>query len=116
FAADRLSSHEEAARGGSRRPGAARQVGLLLVEARRRGEARGRRRPERSVLLMATTAEELREEVRRRYAESARGVTEGWSCCGSGSCCSADFGEALYDAQQPSELPGPRPTRSTSSS
>jgi len=31
----------------------------------------------RSVLLMATTADELREEVRRRYAESARAVTEG---------------------------------------
>ena len=26
---------------------------------------------------MATTADELREEVRRRYAESARAVTEG---------------------------------------
>jgi len=54
---------------------------------------------------MATTAEELREEVRRRYAESARGVTEGSSCCGSGSSCSAEFGEALYDAEQRSELP-----------
>jgi hypothetical protein len=39
------------------------------------------------VLLMATTADELREEVRRRYAESARAVTEGnpGDCgCGSG--------------------------------
>ena len=26
---------------------------------------------------MATTADELREEVRRRYAESARAVSEG---------------------------------------
>jgi len=66
------------------------------------------------VLLMATTAEELREEVRRRYAESARAVTEGTSgdCgCGSGSCCAAGeddpnkFGEALYDAAQRGELP-----------
>jgi SAM-dependent methyltransferase len=66
------------------------------------------------VLLMATTADELREEVRRRYAESARAVTEGRSgdCgCGSGSCCTdaeADatmFGEALYDAEQRGELP-----------
>ena len=63
---------------------------------------------------MATTAEELREEVRRRYAESARAVTEGKTgdCgCGSGSCCAdaeADasmFGEALYDAEQRGELP-----------
>ena len=63
---------------------------------------------------MATTADELREEVRRRYAESARAVTGGNSgdCgCGSGSC-SADgesaaskFGEALYDAEQRGELP-----------
>jgi arsenite methyltransferase len=66
------------------------------------------------MLLMATTtAEELREEVRRRYAESARAVTEGTGgCgCGSGSCCadqesdSAKFGEALYDAEQRGELP-----------
>ena len=63
---------------------------------------------------MSTTADELREEVRARYAESARAVTEGRSgdCgCGSGSCC-ADaesdaslFGEALYDAEQRGELP-----------
>jgi arsenite methyltransferase len=65
------------------------------------------------VLLMATTADELREEVRRRYAESARAVTEGTTgCgCGSGSCCAngesdaAKFGEALYDAEQRAELP-----------
>jgi arsenite methyltransferase len=70
------------------------------------------------VLLMATTtttnsADELREEVRRRYAESARAVTEGSEgCgCGSGSCCadgatdSAGFGEVLYDAEQRGELP-----------
>jgi arsenite methyltransferase len=62
---------------------------------------------------MATTADELREEVRRRYAESARAVTEGTEgCgCGSGSCCSdgasdaSNFGEALYDAEQRGELP-----------
>jgi arsenite methyltransferase len=66
------------------------------------------------VLLMATTADELREEVRRRYAESASAVTEGRSgdCgCGSGACCAdadADatmFGDALYDAEQRGELP-----------
>jgi SAM-dependent methyltransferase len=65
------------------------------------------------VLLMATTADELRAEVRRRYAESALRVTgESDGCgCGSGSCCvdaesdAAKFGEALYDADQRSELP-----------
>jgi SAM-dependent methyltransferase len=63
---------------------------------------------------MATSADELREEVRERYAESARAVTEGRTgdCgCGSGSCCSDSesdaslFGEALYDAEQRGELP-----------
>jgi len=64
------------------------------------------------VLLMATTADELREEVRRRYAESARAVTEGsGASCGGGDCCaddesdSARFGEALYDADQRGALP-----------
>jgi arsenite methyltransferase len=64
------------------------------------------------VLLMTTTADELREEVRRRYAESALAVTEGsGGCgCGSGSCCAdggdaALFGQALYDAEQRGELP-----------
>jgi len=65
------------------------------------------------VLLMTTTADELREEVRRRYAQSARAVTEGSrGCgCGSGACCAdgesdaSRFGEALYDAEQRGELP-----------
>jgi arsenite methyltransferase len=65
------------------------------------------------VLLMSTTADELREEVRRRYAESALRVTgESEGCgCGSGSCCvdgendAAKFGEALYDAEQRGALP-----------
>jgi arsenite methyltransferase len=61
-------------------------------------------------------AEELREEVRRRYAESALAVRdESVGCgCGSGACCddssatavsSEKFGEVLYDAEQRSELP-----------
>ena len=59
---------------------------------------------------MGTTADELREEVRRRYAESARAVSDGTGeCgCGSGSCCGGDaanFGEAGYDAEQRGELP-----------
>jgi SAM-dependent methyltransferase len=60
---------------------------------------------------MSTTADELRERVRERYAESARAVAErsGGSGCGS-SCCdgesdSAAFGEALYNAEQRGELP-----------
>ena len=60
---------------------------------------------------MSTTSDELREEVRRRYAESARAVSEGSTAgCGGGSCCdgesdAAGFGEALYDAEQRGELP-----------
>jgi len=59
---------------------------------------------------MTQTAAELRDEVRRRYAESARAVSAGGSC-GGGSCCAggeADtpaFGEALYDAAQREEVP-----------
>jgi arsenite methyltransferase len=62
------------------------------------------------VLLMTSTAHELREEVRRRYADSARAVVDG-SGCGSGSCCAdgesdaTKFGEALYDAEQRGDLP-----------
>ncbi len=56
-----------------------------------------------------TTAEELREEVRRRYAESARAVSEQAGGCGSGSCCDEPDGRASYgevlDADQRSELP-----------
>jgi arsenite methyltransferase len=61
---------------------------------------------------MATTADELREQVRRRYAKSALAITgaRGDCGCGSGSCCAEDdeaaaFGEALYDAEQRGELP-----------
>ena len=62
---------------------------------------------------MTTTADDVRDEVRRRYAESARAVLEGTDgCgCGSGACCSeaeADrdrFGEALYADEQRGELP-----------
>jgi arsenite methyltransferase len=63
------------------------------------------------VLLMTTTANELREEVRRRYAESALAVTAGESCgCGGGSCCegvdeAGGFGDALYDAEQRADVP-----------
>ena len=63
-------------------------------------------------MLMSTTAEALREEVRRRYAESARAVSDGSGRgCGSGSCCAngeglaTNFGETLYDTEQLGELP-----------
>src|SRR5713226_2955851 len=60
--------------------------------------------------MSTETADTLREEVRRRYAEAARRVTQGGGCgCGSGGCCegseSADFGEALYSLEQRGELP-----------
>jgi arsenite methyltransferase len=61
--------------------------------------------------MSTTTADELREQVRLRYAESARAVTEGTGGCGCGSdsCCEGegegDFGEALYDIEQRGELP-----------
>jgi arsenite methyltransferase len=57
---------------------------------------------------MSTSTDEIRDEVRRRYAASALAVSDGSSCC-EGSCCggeeAAAFGEALYDAEQRGELP-----------
>jgi arsenite methyltransferase len=61
--------------------------------------------------MSTETAAALREQVRLRYAEAARAVSEGSGCgCGGGSCCdgessSADFGEALYSTEQRGELP-----------
>jgi SAM-dependent methyltransferase len=60
--------------------------------------------------MSTTTAEALREEVRRHYAEAALAVTAGGGC-GGGSCCqdgdaAAAFGEALYSAEERGELPG----------
>ncbi|HEX4518097.1 MAG TPA: arsenite methyltransferase [Gaiellaceae bacterium] len=62
---------------------------------------------------MATGADELREQVRQRYAESARAVTQSarGGSCGGGSCCADGesdaelFGEALYDPEQRDGLP-----------
>jgi SAM-dependent methyltransferase len=59
---------------------------------------------------MTTNAEDLREQVRRRYAESALAVDKGEGCgCGSGSCCVDEdaslFGEALYAAEERGALP-----------
>ena len=59
---------------------------------------------------MTTTADDLREKVRRRYAESASGVLErGRAGCGDGSRCPAEdtsaSGEAFYDARERDELP-----------
>jgi arsenite methyltransferase len=54
---------------------------------------------------MTTTAVQLRDEVRRRYAEAAVSVVKGGrSCCDDGSP-EASFGQALYDAEERGELP-----------
>jgi arsenite methyltransferase len=54
---------------------------------------------------MTTTAEQLREEVRRRYAETALTILDtGRGCCPSGTP-DTGFGEALYDAEERDELP-----------
>jgi len=61
------------------------------------------------VLLMSTTTDSLRDEVRERYAEAALAAEQGDGCgCGSGSCCDggdAAFGERLYSIEQRGELP-----------
>jgi len=58
--------------------------------------------------MSTETADSLREHVRERYAEAARGAETGSGCgCGSGSCCegeeAGDFG--MYSAEQRGELP-----------
>jgi ubiquinone/menaquinone biosynthesis C-methylase UbiE len=52
------------------------------------------------VLLVTTTADEIREQVRRRYAESAVTASRG-----DRSCCDPKFGDGLYDVEQRGELP-----------
>jgi arsenite methyltransferase len=60
---------------------------------------------------MASDADQIREEVRARYAEAARTAAEGRTgdCCGSGGCCAPTsepaFGEALYDETERADLP-----------
>jgi arsenite methyltransferase len=58
------------------------------------------------------SADTLREQVRQRYAESARVVEQGSSsgccgdeCCNGNSVADADFGGALYSAEERGELP-----------
>jgi SAM-dependent methyltransferase len=55
---------------------------------------------------------DLREQVRERYAEAARGLGDGQGCgcdCDSIGCCGEEaatlFGEGLYDSEQRSDLP-----------
>jgi arsenite methyltransferase len=55
---------------------------------------------------------ELREHVRERYADAARGLAEGQGCgcdCESIGCCGDEattlFGRGLYDAEERSDLP-----------
>jgi arsenite methyltransferase len=60
--------------------------------------------------MSTDTPDQLREQVRRRYADAARAVTESSEAgCGSGSCCGNDppgaFGEALYTSHERGELP-----------
>ena len=61
--------------------------------------------------MSVDTTDELREQVRARYAEAALAVTKGETgSCGSGSCCegdsaSADFGESLYSGEDREALP-----------
>jgi len=61
---------------------------------------------------MTTTTDELRQAVRRRYAEAAAVATEGKAACdcGGGTCCEhvageSGYGEAFYSAEERDELP-----------
>jgi arsenite methyltransferase len=63
---------------------------------------------------MSTSAEELREQVRQRYADAAVAAGQGGcgcaddgGCCGNAACDGEDgsFGETLYTLEQRGELP-----------
>jgi len=61
---------------------------------------------------MTTTVDELREAVRRRYAEAAAVATEGKAACdcGGGACCEhvageSGYGEEFYSAEERGALP-----------
>jgi ubiquinone/menaquinone biosynthesis C-methylase UbiE len=69
---------------------------------------------------MTSSIDEVREQVRSRYAAAAQAVTHGEACqCGESDCCSdglcctgcavdqrgAVFGAGLYDADEQDELP-----------
>ena len=48
---------------------------------------------------MTRTTTELKEEVRRKYAEAAKG--DGCGCREDGSCCDEEaFGQSLYPADE----------------
>jgi arsenite methyltransferase len=61
--------------------------------------------------MSTTTGDDLREQVRRRYAEAARAAGGSEGGCGCGGCCgegegdSAGFGAALYGADDGAALP-----------
>jgi arsenite methyltransferase len=60
--------------------------------------------------MSSESADRVREQVRLRYAEAARTVSEGSrAACGSGSCCASDppgaFGDVLYSSDERGELP-----------
>jgi arsenite methyltransferase len=62
------------------------------------------------VLRPVTSAPDIRDLVRERYAAAARAAAAGRPCgCGEGACCGDPaetvFGSALYDEGQRAELP-----------
>ena len=47
--------------------------------------------------MTTTSTEELREEVRRKYAEAAEAASKGSpGSCGSGSCCGTTVADADF--------------------
>jgi arsenite methyltransferase len=88
------------------------RASLAMPDFRIAGSARDPSAPTgRAEGIKSDAPEELRDQVRRRYAEAARAVTDGGVSggCGSGSCCADGagdgFGEALYAADERGELP-----------
>ena len=60
--------------------------------------------------MSVRSAETLRAEVRRRYAEAARAAVDGGAACCAGDCCGdstaeTGFGQALYTSEERETLP-----------
>jgi arsenite methyltransferase len=88
------------------------RASLAMPGSRITGSARDPSAPTgRAQGIKSDAPEELRDQVRHRYAEAARAVTDGGvsAGCGSGSCCpdgaGDGFGQALYAADERGELP-----------
>src|SRR5439155_18766689 len=93
---------EEAGVRGAHRPGAARRLGLLLAQPQGVEAVVRRVRHEGEGAM----TEDVREEVRERYARAAAEVTTSEASCCDGPCSKPlTFGSTLYTEEERRQLP-----------